>query len=217
MENEIKLTFPSDETLFSVMEEEWLKSCVTVLEKKTETYENRYLDTPSRYLSGTRSTMRIRHVVGSNYIQTVKTRGGLDMRTGLSSHYEWNRRTDDRDFDIDAFLSPVKDQEDPVEYAASVLIPLKDKEIVEICRTEFTRTTYFVRFNSSEMEICLDSGKCLGGGKSLPICEMEIELTSGKVEDIKKLGELVRMHTSVEYSKLSKLARCLSLLSEVRS
>ena len=108
METELKLSFPNQEALYAASEAPWFLESVDILSEKTSSFENRYLDTRDRSLRDTRTTIRIRHVDGENYIHTVKTipvalPEDLDpnLLSGLTSRCEWNVETDRSDFDID--------------------------------------------------------------------------------------------------------------------
>ena len=221
METELKLSFPDRESLYSACDAAWFLQAVEIREEKTEDYENFYLDTKDRALEGTGNSLRIRHVLGSDYIHTVKASrvslpagSASDVNTGLTSRCEWNVSTDRPEFDIAYFLKKSKNAQDPYEILASILVPLSGRDLIAICKTEFTRHTITVVFKGSEMEICLDTGKCIALDRSVSICEMEIELISGEITAVSDLGLLIKEHTSCKPLAVSKLARCLSLLKE---
>lgn len=221
METELKLSFPDREALYSVCDSSWFLHAVEIIGEKTEEYENSYLDTEDRALEGTGNSLRIRHVLGSDYIHTVKaSRVSLagepdsEVRSGLTSRCEWNVNTERPDFDIDFFLRAARDSEDPFEILASVLVPLSGKKLIPLCKTEFMRHTITAVYEGSTVEICLDTGKCVALDRFLPICEMEIELISGEISAVSSLGLMIKDHTSCQPLAISKLARCLSLLKE---
>ena len=221
METELKLSFPSDEALLSCGEAGWLMERVRIVEKKTEVYENRYLDTKDRILHQRRTSLRVRHVVGQNYIFTVKTapipitgKNTSEVSSGLTSRCEWNVESERPFFDARAFITGADRSEDPIPILEAALRPIMDKELETVCKTEFTRHIIDVQFMDSMLEICLDTGACLAGEKSLPICEMEIELISGKTDAVQQLGSIVMRNCNCTSGTLSKYARCLLLLNE---
>ena len=221
METELKLSFHDREALYAVKSAPWFLNSVDILSEKTTVFENRYLDTPDRKLRDTRTTIRIRHVDGENYIHTVKTSPvalskDLDpsLLSGLSSRCEWNVETERSEFDIGFFLSASKNAEDPYEILAATLVPLSGKELVTLSKTAFTRDLISVSFEGSTLEVCLDTGDCFGGNRNLPICELEIELISGDIEAVTRLGALISENTECEPLAISKLARCLMLMNE---
>ena len=171
-----------------------------------------------------RTSVRVRHIEGAGYVHTVKTspvavNGQNDpvIGSGLSSRCEWNICSDRSFFDPEAFLQAVDRSGDPLPILQAALLPVMERELAVICRTEFARITIKVEFEGSILEVCLDIGKCLATNKSLPICEMEIELIEGEVDSVRKLGAIVAEHCHCSGGGLSKYARCLLLLSEEES
>ncbi len=224
METELKLAFRDWEALYTVCESPWFLDMVEIRSEKTEEYENRYLDTKDRIFEVSRTSVRIRHIVGQDYIHTVKTspvslKNAEDtaVKAGLSSRCEWNVSTQRSEFDVDFFLREAKKADDPYEVLAAALVPACGKKLVTVCMTAFTRQTITVDFDGSTMEICLDTGDCIASGKSLPICEMEIELISGDIDAVQKLGVLIGKHADCSPLPVSKYARCLSLMKEAEN
>ncbi len=221
METELKLSFPNQQTLYAASEAPWFLDALRIISEKTFVFENRYLDTRERSLRDSGTTIRIRHVDGENYIHTVKTGpvalpSGSDpnLLSGLTSRCEWNVETEKPEFDIGFFLASSKNAQDPYETLAATLVPLMGKDLVTLSKTAFTRHVITAEFEGSILEICLDTGACYGGGKSLPICEMEIELIFGDVASVTGLGEIIRANADCEPLAISKLARCLKLMNE---
>ncbi len=223
METELKLAFPSEEELDSCFASNALRELFTVLEEKSEEYENVYLDTEARVLHKSRTSLRVRHVNGQDYIHTVKTspvvlEGEMteEVRAGLSSRCEWNVPSDSAEFDPARFLSEAASGEDPIDLLEMALRPIVEKRLQIVCSTVFTRRILVVQFRESQMEVCFDVGECQGNGRSLPICEMEIELIVGKTEDVETLGTIITSRFPCRGGSLSKYARCLLLMNEER-
>ena len=221
METELKLSFPDPETLYAVTNEPWFLEAVEIRSVKTEEYENRYLDTKERVLEKSRTSMRIRHVLGQEYIHTVKTTpvailngASSETDTGLTSKCEWNVSTDRPEFDVDLFLKAAKNGKDPYEILAAALVPVSGHKLETVCKTAFKRHTVTADYHGSTVEICLDTGDCIASGRSCPICEMEIELISGEIAPLEELGLLIRNHTNCKPLAISKYARCLKLMRE---
>lgn len=220
METELKLSFPDPETLYAVCSEPWFLETVEIKSEKTEEYENRYLDTKDRILERSRTSMRIRHVLGEKYIHTVKTTPSVmisessDPFSGLTSKCEWNVSSDRAEFDVGLFLREAKNSRDPYEVLAAALVPVSGHELVTVCKTAFKRHTITAEYHGSTVEICLDTGDCIASGRSCPICEMEIELVSGEIAPVEELGLLIREHTNCKPQAVSKYARCLMLMRE---
>lgn len=49
----------------------------------------------------------------------------------------------------------------------------------ELCGAQFHRTAITVELEGAVAEVALDEGVLLGGGKELPLCELEVELKAG--------------------------------------
>ncbi|HAU50403.1 MAG TPA: hypothetical protein DCW43_01355 [Clostridiales bacterium] len=221
METELKLSFPDPETLYAAASAPWFLEKVEIKSEKTEEYENSYLDTKDRILEKSRTSMRIRHVIGQKYIHTVKTTPVItqgentrETAMGLTSKCEWNVSSDRSCFDVDAFLREAKNMEDPYEVLAAALVPVLGHELETVCKTAFKRRTITAGFFGSTVEICLDTGDCIASGRSCPICEMEIELISGGIAPVEELSLLIREHTNCRPLTVSKYARCLMLMRE---
>lgn len=212
MESELKLIFPSKEELYDVLSAPWFYEAIMKEDEKVEVYENRYLDTPDHVLLGSKTSLRIRHIVGQNFIHTVKV-GGKSIN-GFSQRYEWNQETKDREFDLEKFLLRARSSDDPYTILCESLSPLKDKTLIDVCATKFTRKTLTAGFGDSLFEICFDVGDCIAGEKSEPICELEIELIEGNANDVKVFGNYVMEHSNGEFSNLSKYGRCLRLMQD---
>ena len=210
MESELKINFPSPEDLLAASEAAWFTDAIVLKDEKTEEYINSYFDTKEHVLLDKHVSLRVRQIVGKSFVHTVKL--GAKSVNGFSQKFEWNQELPDGRFQIDRFLQMASGSEDPIEILKPVLLPIEDKDLVEICQTHFTRKTIPAEFKESLFEICLDNGACLAGGKSDPICEMEIELISGRFSDVIDFGHIVEKHSNGRFSDISKYGRCLALL-----
>ena len=149
---------------------------------------NTYYDTPKLDLHNKRIAVRFRKK-GEQWLLTVKSAepasGGLAMRS------EWETAATPGHFDfshVDAdemreFLERASDQFEP------------------IFTTDFRRQIWQVPFGESLIELAVDRGTIESCGKSTPICEIELELLSGKVEDIfgltRKLQQQYELHPAI--------------------
>ena len=83
--------------------------------------------------------------------------------------------------------------------------------VVPVCGAKFTRLAAHMEFGISEVELALDEGILTGGGKELPLREVEVELKSGRDEDVIAFCMLlVKKYGLVPESK-SKYRRALGL------
>lgn len=132
---------------------------------------NTYFDTPKLELHERRIAVRFRKK-GWQWLCTVKSAepasGGLAMRS------EWETQATPGTFDF----SHVDNAEfrDFLEQRIARLEP--------VFTTDFKRQIWHVPFGESLIELAIDRGHIESRGRKSPICEIELELLSGKVEDI---------------------------------
>ena len=61
------------------------------------------------------------------------------------------------------------------------------------------------------MELALDQGQLMGGGKSIPLCEVEVELKQGEPAALAAFAALLQSSYPLKPEKKSKFRRALSL------
>jgi len=132
---------------------------------------NTYFDTPKLELHERRIAVRFRKK-GWQWLCTVKSAepasGGLAMRS------EWETQATPGTFDFSHVDNP--------EFR-SFLVQRID-QLEPVFTTDFKRQIWHVPFGESLIELAIDRGHIESRGKRLPICEIELELISGKVDDI---------------------------------
>lgn len=122
--------------------------------------ETTYFDTPDGQLSAKKCTLR-RRMENGNSVCTMKTpisgfgRGEWDVRAA------WSAETA-----AELFAK-----------AGQALISFED--LTAICGARFTRLAKTVELPGCTVEIALDAGVLLGGGREIPLCELEVELKAG--------------------------------------
>ena len=123
--------------------------------------ETTYFDTPDGALSAQNCTLRCRLENGIS-VCTLKTpsygfgRGEWDVQA------QWSAETVQQLF--------ARAQREPVAF----------EKLVRVCGARFTRLAKTVELPGCVVEIALDEGVLLGGGRKIPLCEAEIELKSGE-------------------------------------
>ena len=125
--------------------------------------ETTYYDTSGDALSGRHITLRRRMENGSS-VCTVKT----PLPDG--SRGEWELEWEQ--------------PETMVEELCKLGAPMELKWLTctgirPICGARFTRLAKTVEGDGWAVELALDRGVLLGGGRELPLCELEVELKSG--------------------------------------
>lgn len=156
--------------------------------------ETAYYDTPTGAMSARRYTLRRRLENGIS-VCTLKTPAG-DARG------EWETECDC----IEAAIPKLIEMGAPAD-----LGELTKDGLVHICGAKFTRLAKTVMLPECTLEIALDQGILLGGGKTEPLCEAEVELKDGEKAACDAFaGELAKKFGLVTEEK-SKFARALRL------
>ncbi|MCQ2515668.1 MAG: CYTH domain-containing protein [Saccharofermentans sp.] len=217
METEIKLAFNSKEELMAVINAEWFGDyCLDAVEKAPVKLTNTYYDTKDRILKAKGTSVRVRLYEdedGERYEHTVKFGGSVV--NGLHQRYEWNVDSEDDSFDVDSFkAASVRNDDDPSEILEDALGDIKNEDLVALCSTYCERTTYTFGFGDSIMEACFDIGVISAGNKKEDICELELELESGDVVDLKDMAQFIIDSTDARLFDDSKYIRALRLLDK---
>ncbi|MEW9584494.1 CYTH domain-containing protein [Paraburkholderia sp. DGU8] len=170
MEREIKLALPASQLQTATR---WFVAR-TGVEGRPVKLVNIYFDTPQLTLATSRSALRLRHTP-DGWLQTFKTAGNAN--NGLHSRHEWEMPVAEEKLEIDALLRACDEPSaaDALRKAAPTLI--------ELFRTNFTRTLWLVDADGAQIEAAIDQGDVLaqvdGETRRAPISEVELELKSG--------------------------------------
>ena len=80
--------------------------------------------------------------------------------------------------------------------------------------TDFRRQTWAVPFGESLIELALDRGHVASGNRREPICEVELELLDGRIEDIFALTRNLQKHLHLHPAIASKAERGYKLFRD---
>lgn len=122
--------------------------------------ETTYFDTSDGQLSAKHCTLR-RRLENGNSVCTMKTplsgfgRGEWDVQAA------WSGETVAELF--------AKAGQDPIPF----------ENLTAVCGARFTRLAKAVELPGCIVEIALDEGVLIGGGREIPLCELEVELKGG--------------------------------------
>lgn len=153
-----------------------------------------YFDTKEQHLRNMEVGLRMRQYDGQ-WMQTVKTSGIVE--DGLHQRDEWEHDLKSPEWDLEKLKqTPLKmliEQE------------LIWSQLAELFTTDFIRQTMQLRFDDgTQIELAYDCGEVRCGSVSDIIHEIELELKSGSVEQLKLLAEQLCSHLSVNPSDISK-------------
>ena len=169
---------------------------------------NIYFDTPEQHLHQQRIALRLRRK-GSDakpeWLQTLKMGGRSD--SALSQRGEWEVAVPGAELSWRALdATPWQDLDaDGALFGA----------LAPCFVTTFTRTVWEVRRRGgSVVEVALDIGQVTAGGKSTPICELELELLAGPPATLFEVTQRIARTLAVLPLNISKAERGYALLED---
>ncbi len=194
MENEIELKIMlADENIELV--KNWL-SKQNVISQAVDVLGNTYFDTPDQFFAVQQMGLRVR-TKNNHYEMTLKAKG--EIVGGLHIRPEYNLPLDSNQPDFKRLNSHFNLQMANAEQIAENLVPTFS--------TDFTRTTWLLECNGSQIEAGLDLGLIKNPFGEEKICELEFELKSGELADIFTLLETMPKRDGMWLSNLSKAQR----------
>ena len=162
---------------------------------RTYEMETTYFDTPDGRLSERHVTLR-RRMENDRCVCTVKT------PVSGYGRGEWECDCED----IDAAVGQLVELGAPRE-----LLLLTAGGVVPVCGAKFTRQALELNYNGAELELALDRGVLLGGGREVPLCEVEVELKSGEPEKAVTFADALAKEFGLQPENKSKFRRALAL------
>lgn len=162
--------------------------------------ETTYYDTPAGELSRRHITLR-RRMENENSVCTVKVPAPGGARG------EWEclcHRIEDAIAELCKLGAPGE----LTDWVAGGLVP--------VCGARFTRLAMDLETPEFTAELALDRGVLLGGGREIPLCEVELELKSGDREAMDAYARILAARFGLEPEKKSKFARAKDLAEEAK-
>ena len=143
---------------------DWLLSQPNTHASETLQLGNTYYDTQGGDLNRQKIALRIRKI-GDKYIQTLKTRGEFVDGAHRRQEWEWPL--------IGTKLKMGLIADTPVGQSVNLA------ELEPVFETNFQRRVVMIEQGDSLVEVAIDSGEIVAGGRSLPLNEVEFELKAG--------------------------------------
>ena len=94
------------------------------------------------------------------------------------------------------------------------LLLLTTRGVTPSCGARFTRLAGLLELPDCAVELALDEGVLLGGGKELPFTEVEVELKEGSQEAAVAFGNALAAELGLKEEPRSKVARATALADE---
>ena len=86
--------------------------------------------------------------------------------------------------------------------------------MVPVCGARFTRIAGEFKLLECTLELALDEGVLFGGGKEIPLCEIEVEHKEGSLEATDGFARQLADIYGLQPKTGSKFARALALTKE---
>ena len=188
MGREFELKFRSDATQQEKIRQQFGEFEATEM-------ETTYYDAPDRSLSDRHITLR-RRMEGGKSVCTLKTpaEGG--------GRGEWELECDS----IGAAIPELCKLS-----GWRLLALLTQNGVEEVCGAKFTRLAKTVSLPDCTVEIALDRGILTGGGREIPLCEIEVELKSGSEAAAVEFAQALAREYGLQPEKGSKFRRALAI------
>jgi len=193
-EIELKLTLSPEAA--RALAREPLLAAATVKGPHTQRYYGVYYDTPEHTLAQSKVALRVRKQ-GRRWVQTVKEEGRVEG--GLHDRPEYEAPAPDGHLNLLALATT------PV--AALFASPEVATRLAPLFITDVRRTLRLLKTERAEIEFALDRGEVRARERAEPICELELELKSGAIEDVYALALALQDKVRLRIENRSKAER----------
>jgi triphosphatase len=157
-----------------------------------------YFDTKEMKLRSNGLSLRVRRI-GRRHVQTIKQENG--ERAGLFVRKEWECDISARRPDLDVATGTA------FEHLLN-----KKTRLRPVFLTRAKRKVYSIHKENSEIDLTVDRGTILSGLRSSAICEVELELKRGKVDELFTLARVLGEEIPIRLAFKSKADRGYALI-----
>lgn len=198
VETELKLRIAPEQ--LARLKRHGLLKAHTASRPVTRRLYNIYYDTPKLELHQSGMALRLRHT-GRQWLQTLK--GGGSVQAGLHRRDEWEMPVNGPALDLSG-LSADWDQHLPRS--------LRNR-LQSVFVTDFSRSSRMLDFQGARIELCMDQGEIVTEQRSMPVCELELELKSGEPRQLFELALALLEIVPFELELVSKAEQGYRLLT----
>jgi len=163
-----------------------------------------YYDTEEKFYQKHKIAYRVRQE-NNCFVATYKS--GKVNTQGVFERVEINKKVTSLQADISVFSD--------VGEIWNLTKETKGKKFIPIVITDFVRECIDINWFASKLEIALDCGFVQGNERKSPICEVEIELKSGRMEDLLSLKNELSEKFDLQISTVSKYKKGLILAEQI--
>lgn len=208
MEIEMKYGISDKERAEEIWEDPHLLGIGDLSSRETVLMKAVYFDTEDYVLSNNDMAFRVR-MEGNRIVASLKWNGAIAI-DGCHTREEINVPVTDETY----FISPPADIFKESAQGKVLLDLVRGKQLHNMMENRFLRRKMRVDSGSAICEIAVDTGEIITDAGSIAICELEIELYSGEVEQIKQIGTELCGKYGLTPENQSKYARGLRLLQQ---
>ncbi len=170
------------------------------------TQHDTYFDTPDQRLRHSDAGLRVRRS-GANSVQTLKAGGAV--HGGLHSRHEWESRVSGPGPDL-AELRQQVEHNSP--WGRLLRSPVVEDRLLPIFKVHVKRTVWLLRLpQGDQIECALDLGDIDCEGRTLPVCEIELELKLGDPLHLFDFALALLADVPMHIGQLSKAERGYAL------
>ena len=163
-------------------------------DSRTTAMETTYYDTPEGALSSLRYTLRRR------------MENGISVCTLKTPADDLGRQ------EFEVLSTTIEDALERLGSQSGIdLVTLTESGLVPVCGARFTRVAKDITFSNTTVELAMDKGVLIGGGREVPLHEVEVELKSGSRETAKLYAAQLALRYNLLPETGSKFRRALAL------
>lgn len=186
---EFEIKFRATPEQLTALREAFSQEATTIVMQTT------YFDTPDGKLSARKYTLRQRMENGL-CVCTLKTPAGILGR----GEFEVQQPRIEMAIEELCKLSGIRE------------LPYLVKDgLIPVCGARFTRIAKTLILPGCTLELALDQGVLTGGGKEIPLCEVEAELKTGSREAVAAFALSLAKQYGLQPEMKSKFRRALAL------
>ena len=207
-EIELKYTLKDRKQAEEIWEDPVLYAACNLETRESVCMSAIYFDTRDSILARSGMSLRIRRE-GEHSVLSIKNKGITE--NGLHRRDE-NNMPYTGEVDENTVFRPDRDMLAESELGSRLLKLIDDRDLYPVIHMNYLRRRFRMDSGDSFVEVAIDTGEISTETASIPVCELEIELYSGDVDDMIAFGNRLANRYGIEREDITKYARGLELL-----
>lgn len=207
-EIELKYTLKDRKQAEEIWEDPVLYAACNLETRESVCMSAIYFDTRDSILARSGMSLRIRRE-GEHSVLSIKNKGITE--NGLHRRDE-NNMPYTGEVDENTVFRPDRDMLAESELGSRLLKLIDDRDLYPVIHMNYLRRRFRMDSGDSFVEVAIDTGEISTETASIPVCELEIELYSGDVDDMIAFGNRLADRYGIEREDITKYARGLELL-----